>query len=272
MSATRFSLSQAAAFVIVAATGAVGLVPLAQAQEEAGKAAAATSQAAESGVPSGITARGTGQAKAQPERAVLTFAVAVGGRDADGTGAGQVQAMARKVVDALRQSGIPEADIVIASPSGPRSGLGGFGGGGFGGGGNGTTATLVSEGDAPERLTRFIAVTVRQLANAQSIAEKAVEAGAFPNFTVRLEGADAAAVRSEALKKAVEDATEKAKAMASAAGIRDIRLAGIKEESVGFFYLPQIDVDARREKIIDLLRAVPPVQATVTVRYALPNR
>lgn len=274
MSANRFhSRPIIAACAVAAVIGGVSLLPAVRAQE--GDTNTGAVRANESAIHSGITARGSGQAKLQPDRAVLTFTVAVGGADPAGAGVLRADEMASRVAAALKKAGIAEKEIAITLPSGSWGGPGGFGGGlggsGFGGGGFITAGGRSPLHEAAGR-TRLITVTVRQMGNIASIARQAVEAGAESNVLIQMAGGDEAAARNAAFKQAVQQATEKAKAMASAAGYEEIRLDAIKEESAFFTGYHALQVDARTGESPDLTTAIPVYSATVTVRYSLPPR
>lgn len=221
---------------------------------------------------SGIITQGVGVVKLKPELALVTLtARAQAPTLLQATN--ESRALAGRIVEAVRRTGVAAADITVNPEGGS-----GFGGGGFGGGGGGFSGGLgggVSEQKAAAQ-TVFVGgtllVTVRDVGSLGKVLAAAAGGGAtgqaFFQYAVKEEKTS----RNAALKAAVVDALGKAQAMAEAANVGSLTLAALTEGFIQPPFAPGGSVDLAQFTATTF--APPPVQmlvarASVTARFTL---
>lgn len=178
----------AAALVLAAAALAgVGRPESARGQEPAGPARS-------------ITASGLGSVTTVPDRAHFSFGVQAQSRTAS-QALEAADAQLRRVVSALREAGVAQADIQTEQISlSPRTSEDG-------------------EAIVGYNAVSSVSVRVRNLDRAGAVVDAAVAAGANQVYGPSLTRSDQAAVYRSALKAAYADARAKAEALADAAGV-----------------------------------------------------
>ena len=178
----------AAALVLVAAALAgVGRPESARGQEPGGPARS-------------ITASGLGSVTTVPDRAHFSFGVQAQSRTAS-QALEAADAQLRRVVAALREAGVTQADIQTEQISlSPRTSEDG-------------------EAIVGYHAVSSVSVRVRNLDRAGPVVDAAVAAGANQVYGPSLTRSDQAAVYRNALKAAYADARAKAEALADAAGV-----------------------------------------------------
>ena len=233
--------------IAVVAALAVGGV-LAAALVGVGRPEAAQGQTADTPA-TGITVTGSGSVQGAPDRADFSFGVETQG-ETSGQALDANSAAVQKVIEALKASGVADADIqtqqVSVSPRYSNNG---------------------------QRIVGYTAVNsvnakVRDLASAGSVVEAAVAAGANQVYGPTFSISDQTGLYADALTKALEDAKAKAKTIAGAAGVN---LGAIVNVVEGSSFGPPIPVTEAGGAAADL--PVEPGQqeiiATLTVTFAI---
>jgi uncharacterized protein YggE len=204
-----------------------------------------------------ITAQGTAEVRATPDRAVVRFGVQVEAPEAQAA-QGRVGEAMQRVIQALRRLSIPQHHIVTErldlSPVYEQTGSPGRPG--------------------PPRLTGYHAANVVRielddLVRLGPVIDAAVGAGANDVEGIQFVVANEAPYRAQALRQASAEARAKAQAMAEALGVR---LGDLLEASEG-----GVEVTPPRpvffERAAGAATPVEPgemtVRATVTVRYGI---
>jgi len=159
-----------------------------------------------------ITVSGSGSVAVVPDRAHMTFGVETRGATATEALAANAVAM-RKVIAAIRGSGIPAADIRTQQVS--------------------VSPTYSDDGDS---ITGYLAtnagsVTVRKLADAGVLIDRAVAAGANQVDGPALDAGDTAALYHKALEAAIADARAKAETIAASSALTLGRATNVTEST-----------------------------------------
>ena len=196
-----------------------------------------------------ITVTGTGSVRVVPDRAQFSFGVttqAVSATEALRSNA----TLARKVIAAVKGSGIPDADIqtqtVFLNPR------------------------LSEDGGAilGYTATNSVSTTVRDLSRAGEVVDAAVGAGANEVAGPALTRSDQTSLYRTALRQAVADAKVKAEAIAGASGAVLGAVSSVMENSGGPVPLIARDADAAAEQT-PIEPGTQTVEATVTVVFEL---
>lgn len=156
-----------------------------------------------------ITVNGNGIVKVSPNMADLSFAVVTEAADA-GTATTQNAKMVNKVIEALKNSGIPQADITTA--------------------GYNLYPKYIYEENKSPRISGYevrneILVTVRDVANVGNTIDVAVKSGINQVQNIRFYVEGNMDQKIKALRQAIEDARSKAEVIAAALGKK---IAGVK--------------------------------------------
>ena len=195
----------------------------------------------------GITVTGTGVVRTVPDRAEISFGVVTQGRTASQALSANDAAIAR-VVAALRQAGIAEADLQTRSFS---------------------LSPRYSE-DGSEILgytaENTVAAQLRNLDRAGAVIDAAVGAGANQVFGPSLSRSDTSEQYRNALRAGVADAREKAQVIAAAAGVSLGQIVGVVEQGSSS-EPPQPASDARVAAPIQ--PGTQEIQASVVVTFAV---
>lgn len=193
--------------------------------------------------PPRIIVTGEGEAAVAPDMAMLSLGVMREAKTAREALDANNRAMA-EVIAAMKELGIGERDLQTADiqiiprynysnrPDGTQS------------------ADLVGY-----QVTNTLSVRVRDLKRTGEILDRAVTLGVNQGGGIRFVNDDPAAAITEARKKAVADATGKARTLAEAAGIRLGRVIEISEQS---FIPPPIPMEA---KAFDRAASAVPIEA-----------
>jgi uncharacterized protein len=226
----------AAAFVLaVAALAGVGQPESARGQEPCGPARS-------------ITASGLGSVTTVPDRAHFSFGVQAQSRTAS-QALEAADAQLRRVVAALREAGVAQADIQTEQISlSPRTSDDG-------------------EAIVGYNAVSSVSVRVRNLDRAGPVVDAAVGAGANQVFGPSLTRSDQAAVYRSALRAAYADARAKAETLAAAAGVT---LGAMTSTVEGGGSIPMPLAAGRAE---DAKATIEPgtqeIQASVSVTFAV---
>ena len=200
-----------------------------------------------------ITVSGTGTADGEPNRADFTFGVVTEGRTARGALAANA-AEARRVIAALRETGVAERDIQTQQVS----------------------ISPVFNDDARTvtgyQARNTVSARLRDLSRAGAAIDAAVAAGANEVYGPNLIQSDRATIERQALQGAMADARAKAQAVASAGGVSLGRVLTVVEG--GGVTSPPIPyaTDARAagaESSTPISPGTQEIQAFVTVTYAV---
>ncbi len=161
-----------------------------------------------------ITVSGNGSVTVTPDQAVFTFGVSTKGKTAVQALADNSAAM-RKLIDALKGAGIPDASLQTSAVS---------------------LSPLTSDDGSQivgYTATNSLTATIASIARAGEIVDVAVAAGANqvdgPNLTV----ADQASLYNTALKAAIADARAKAQVLADASGLHVGAVTSVVESGEG---------------------------------------
>jgi len=202
-----------------------------------------------------ITAQGTAEARATPDRAVVRFGVQFDAPEAQAA-QGRVSEAMQRVIQALRRLGIPENRVgterLDLSPVYEPTGSPGRPG--------------------PPRLTGYhaanvVRVDLDDLTRLGPVIDAAVGAGANEVEGIQFAVANEAPFRAQALRQASEQARTKAQAIAEALGVHLGTLLGASEANV--------EVTPPRPVFFERAAATPiepgemTVRASVTVRYGI---
>lgn len=170
--------------------------------------------------PRGISVTGTAEVRAMPDIAYVTLGVRTRSAQAD-RAASENAAAASKVIQAIRQSRIPEADIetvqytlqpVFEYPPSGRPRLTGY------------------------EATNLIRVTVRDLAQVGGVVDAGVSAGANEVQDIAFALQNDAQFRATAITRAIQDGRAKAAVMARALDVRLGRLLSASESAAPIVY------------------------------------
>jgi len=232
---------------IVAVAAAVGLAVafIGVGRPDRASGRPATSQGART-----ISVSGTGSVQAVPDRAQFSFGVTTQGTTAVQALAANAS-LARKVIAALKATGVPASDIrtdsVQLSPNVSDDG-----------------STIVGYS-----ATNSVSATLRELGKAGSVVDAAVEAGANQVSGPSLVRSDQNALYRSALRAAVANARAKAQALARAS---DVSLGSVQSVVEGSAAPPPVPL----EKAAGDMAASTPIEpgtqtieADVTVEFAV---
>lgn len=212
-----------------------------------------------SSVP-GIVVQGTGEVMVRPDIARLMLGVQTQAKEAS-QAARENADRTDALIKAIRGAGVAERDIRTSNYSI-----------------NPNYDYRPQEQGRPPIITGYIVnnnvnVTVRKIADVGKVIDAATNAGANMAGGIFFDIDDPAPARREALKKAVADAADKAKAIADAAGLGSISIVSVVEGSANF-PRPMLEMADTRMAMAGRAAASTPVQpgeqavtATVTVRY-----
>ncbi len=159
------------------------------------------------------------------------------------------------VIEALKATGIPEADIVTSSYTvNPEYDY--------------TTGTSVLSG---YNVTNQLTVVIRDMAHIGATLDKATAAGANSIYNIEFLSTESAAAQDEATAYAVQDAIRKAKLLADAAGLTLGGITSISETTGGVYvtarsYQSKATADAAANSILPNNASV---GATVTIVFEL---
>ena len=197
----------------------------------------------------GITVTGIGTITSVPDEAAFTIGVQTQGSTAREALAANSEQMSR-VIAAVKAAGVAKSDIKTQDVS--------------------VSANYADEGRIDGYSARnTVIVTVRDLSKAGAILDAASNAGANEVYGPMLSRSDQGELQAKALRGAVEDARQKAEALADAAGVRLGHVTAISE---GFAGGPQ----PYYEGAMRVAKSDAPIepgtqdsQATVTVTFAI---
>jgi uncharacterized protein YggE len=194
----------------------------------------------------GITVTGNGTVDTVPDRAAFSFGVHTESATA-AAALGSNNALMEKVIAALRHAGIAKDDIQ-------------------------TQQVSLSPQTSPDgrRITGYaadntVSVTVKDLGSAGAVVDAAVAAGANQVSGPSLTSSDESALYLEALKKAMDEAKAKAKAIADGGGVSLGDVTNVVEGGAPQVF-PTASADA---KATPIQPGTEHVTATVTVTYAI---
>lgn len=198
----------------------------------------------------GITVQGSGSARAVPDVADWSFGVQSDGATASGA-LGETGALARRIVQALREAGIAREDIRTEQISlYPRTTD------------DGRTVIGYSASSS-------VYVTVRDLDKAGRIVDAAVKAGANQVSGPALRVADSRAQYREAVTAALDDARAHAEALAQKAGLTLGSPVAIVENGGGGPPLPVYERAAALDAAVEIEPGVSEITASLTVTFAI---
>ena len=199
----------------------------------------------------GITVTGSGTAQAVPDVADWSFGVQSDAASAEDA-LGQAANATRKIVDALRDSGVAKEDIRTEQVSlYPRTSNDGLSVIGY------TASSTVH-------------ATVRDIGKAGSIVDSAVKAGANQVYGPSLRVSDNTAQYRAATEAAMDDARARAQALATKAGVTLGGPVAIVE-SGGGYPVPMYDraMAGAAEEAVPIEPGVDQISATLTVTFAI---
>lgn len=198
----------------------------------------------------GITVQGSGSARAVPDVADWSFGVQSDGATASGA-LGETGALARRIVQSLREAGIAREDIRTEQISlYPRTTD------------DGRTVIGYSASSS-------VYVTVRDLDKAGRIVDAAVKAGANQVSGPALRVADSRAQYREAVTAALDDARAHAEALAQEAGLTLGSPVAIVENGGGGPPLPVYERAAALDAAVEIEPGVSEITASLTVTFAI---
>ncbi|MBS9719322.1 SIMPL domain-containing protein [Tianweitania sp. BSSL-BM11] len=168
-----------------------------------------------------IVVTGEGEATARPDLAMLSLSVMREAKTAREALDANSSAMAA-VISAMKAEGIADADLQTSSLSiEPRYVY---------------PANKDGEQQEPKlvgyQVTNSLGVRVRQIDKVGALLDKAVSLGVNQGGQINFDSADTTKVVSEARKRAVQDAMERAKTLAEAAGIKLGQVTEISESNL----------------------------------------
>jgi uncharacterized protein len=197
----------------------------------------------------GITVTGVGTITSVPDEASFTIGVQTQGSTAREALASNSEQMQR-VIAAVKAAGVAKRDSKTEDVS--------------------VSANYVDEGRIDGYSARnSVLVTVRNLSKAGAILDAASNAGANEVYGPMLNRSDEEELQAKALRSAVENARQKAEALADAAGVRLGRVSAMTE---GFSGGPQPYYDGamlRKSSDAPIEPGTQDSQATVTVTFAI---
>lgn len=189
-----------------------------------------------------IVVSGEGEAAVSPDIALLSLSVMREAKTAREALDANNQAMA-EVIDAMKGFGIAERDLQTAGIQiSPRYNFTNRPDGG-------QEAELVAY-----QVTNTLSVRVRDIDKAGEVLDKAVSLGVNQGGNISFTNEDPSAAVTEARKKAVADALDKAKTLAEAAGVSVGRVLEITDQNFSPAPMPM------RAKAFDAERAAVPIQ------------
>lgn len=197
----------------------------------------------------GITVTGLGSVTATPNQASFSFGVETQGQTAD-EALTKNSAAVKKVIDAVKATGVPAADIQTQQVSVfPR----------YSNDGNVIIGYTASNS---------VNVTIRDLAKVSDVVEAATKAGANQVYGPNLTVSNQKALYNQALAKALDDARSKATTIAKAAGVSLGRVVNIVEGG-GFGPLPAAEAAAGGDKGVPIEPGQQELQASLSVTFAI---
>ncbi|MHB9036282.1 MAG: SIMPL domain-containing protein [Armatimonadota bacterium] len=214
--------------------------------------AATSGRAADSDASTGITVTGTGEVKAQPDIAYLTFGISTQADDA-AKAAKENSANTNAVIVAISKAGIPKSDIETTNYS---------------------VSPITDYKKSPPVVVGYtvfnqIRVTVRSLNAIGSLIDAGVNAGANNVQGVNFSVEDDTALHQQALVNAIKQARAKAQAMAEAAGVKLGKLVAMSETG-GYSPRPMLMGVAKAEGApTPIIPGELTETASVTVVYAI---
>lgn len=204
----------------------------------------AAAHATETPVQPRIVVTGEGEAVVAPDMAMLSLSVMREAKTAREALDANNTAMA-EVIEAIKASGVEDRDLQTAGlqimprynytnkPDGTQE------------------AELVAY-----QVTNTLSVRVRDIAKTGEIIDKAVSLGVNQGGNIVFTNDDPKATVTEARKEAVAEATEKARILAEAAGVKLGRVVEISDQNFGVQPMPQMEA-----KAFDRALAAVPIQA-----------
>ncbi|MEB2843138.1 DUF541 domain-containing protein [Rhizobiales bacterium RZME27] len=164
-----------------------------------------------------IRVTGTGEASVAPDMAIINLTVARNAETAEKAFADNNTAMSQ-VLAALKTAGIAEKDLQTSNFSiNPQY-----------------QQNYMNSGSAPPKIVGYevqngITVKIRDLKGLGGIIDQSVKLGVNQGGQITFTNDDPSAARTEARKKAVAEATEKARTLAEAAGVKVGKVVDISE-------------------------------------------
>lgn len=233
--------------------------------------AAAAAQDGPQGEPPTITVTGTGRVKVAPDQAVVRLGAVVQAEEA-AAAQEQLNEIVRNAIEAIRELDVPEANIqtselslspVYAQPDRRRPG-------------EEVGAVIGRRPTEPRivayRATNVLSVTVTDLSKIGDVIDAGVAAGANEIQGISFGLRNDLPQRLAALKEAVNEAKQKAEAMASALGVALVEPIDVQEQGLVRPYM-QMDYAYSRAEGLAAATPVQPgevaVEATVLVRYRI---
>jgi uncharacterized protein YggE len=197
----------------------------------------------------GITVTGTGEVKTVPDRAGFTFGVETHRKNASGA-LDENSRQTRALVAALRDAGIPDRDIQTTSVS-----------------------LWPDYDDSGSEKVGYVAsnsVSVRvAVRDAGSVVDAAAGAGVDQIDGPNVAQEDSDALRRAALREAVADARERAKALAAAAGVELGAVTSIEEQIDGGGGIYADTAMAAPRASVPIEPGTQRVEASVSVTFAI---
>lgn len=207
-----------------------------------------------------LTVQGSGEVRAKPDMATVRLGATVQAEDAS-KAQEQVNAIMQKTLAALKELGIPEDHIQTA----------------------GISLHPVYQHDRPRpaeatepkitgyRASNTVEVRVENLAKTGDVIDVAVEQGANELQGVSFQLKNDTPQRTEALKKAVAEARQKAQALAAAAEVTLGPVFRLDEQSVNVIY-PQARLGMAAGRAMEAATPVQPGEITVNAAVTLTYR
>ena len=223
-----------------------------------GPVAATWAQEKEIVVPS-IVVSGVGEVKVKPDIARLELGVQTKNKDS-AKAVQQNAAIADAVIKAIKAAGIADADLQTA---------------GYSIYPDYEQQTTPAGGSRPVmsgyQVSNTVRVVVRKLGDTGKVIDGATKAGAnwAGGISLDLNDADKKKAQSEALRKAVAEAREKADIMASAASVTNLRLITLTADSGGYSPVPMMAGRAmmKADVATPIVAGEQIISASVTARY-----
>jgi uncharacterized protein YggE len=198
----------------------------------------------------GITVSGTGTVKATPDQASFSFGVESQAETADAA-ISKNNEVVQKVIDAIKGAGIAAADIQTQQVSVyPRYSD------------NGQNIVGYSASNS-------VNVTIRDLAKISAVVQAATAAGANQVYGPNLTVSEQSGLYQQALSKALDDAREKAQALAKFANVGLGRITNIVEGSPVVPVPYATDASAAGAKGVPVEPGQQDIQATIVVTFSI---
>jgi uncharacterized protein len=197
----------------------------------------------------GITVNGTGTITSVPDEATFTIGVQTQGSTAREALASNSEQM-RRVIAAVRAAGVEKDDVQTQDVS---------------------VSANYSDGNTIDGYTanNSVLVTIRGLSAVGKVLDAASNAGANQVYGPTFSRSDEEELRSKALRGAVDDAREKARTLAAAAGVSLGRVTAITEGSSGGAEPYYGDLRLAKSSDAPIEPGTQEIQASVTVTFAI---